>query len=182
MAAPLFRVNVAGLRRTPGARRREYRAAPIDGLKVTSSRVPAGADVAVDVVLEASDGGIVAGGTVRAPWVGECRRCLGEVGGELVVQVRELYEDRPAHSGPGAEEAEMAEETYPLTEETLDLYPLARDAILLNLPQAPLCRPDCAGLCPTCGADLNEGPCGCPPPTTDARWAALDALRSIDTP
>jgi uncharacterized protein len=151
-------------------------------LKITSSRVPHGADVAVDVVLEASDGGIVASGTVRAPWVGECRRCLCEVGGELVVQVRELYEDRPAYDDDPAAEAEMGEETYPLADEILDLLPLARDAVLLHLPQAPLCRSDCAGLCPTCGADLNDGPCACPPPAADSRWAALDALRGTDRP
>ena len=56
--------------------------------------------------------------------------------------------------------------------------PFTRDAVLLELPLAPLCRPDCAGLCPTCGADLNEGPCACPPAEGDPRWAALDALRS----
>jgi uncharacterized protein len=143
--------------------------------------VPSGSDVVADVVLEASDGGIVASGTVSARWVGECRRCLCEVGGDLVVDVQELYQDRPARGHDRADAAELAEETYPLTDETLDLLPLARDAILLHLPQAPLCRPDCAGLCPTCGADRNDGPCGCPPPDGDPRWAALDALRGTDT-
>jgi uncharacterized protein len=181
MPAPPFRVNVAGLRRTPGARRRECRTGPIDGLAVTASRVPRGSDVVADVVLEASDGGIVASGTVRARWVGECRRCLRDVGGDLVVDVRELYEDLRPHGNDPAEAAEAAEETYPLTDESIDLLPLARDAILLHLPQAPLCRPDCAGLCPTCGADRNEGPCDCPPPGGDPRWAALDALRGTDT-
>jgi uncharacterized protein len=177
-----FRVNVTGLRRTPGARRREYRAAPIEGLEVTSSRVPAGTDDVVDVVLEASDGGIVVTGTVSARWIGECRRCLREVGGELVIDVRELYEDRPAAGHHPTGRAEPAPETYPVTDEAVDLLPLARDAILLNLPQAPLCRPDCAGLCVTCGADLNDGPCSCLPPAADARWAPLDALRGTETP
>jgi uncharacterized protein len=180
---PPFRVNVAGLRRRPGARRQERRSGPIVGLAITSSRVPERAPVVVDVVLEVSDGGIVASGTVRAHSVGECRRCLREIGSELVVDVRELYEPRPAGGRQlgDMEVAEMEEETYPLTAESLDLLPLARDAILLNLPQAPLCRADCAGLCPMCGADLNEGPCSCRPTINEGRWAALDALRGTET-
>jgi uncharacterized protein len=179
MSPPPFLVNVAGLRRTPGARRSEQRRGPIDGLQVTSTHVPAGAEVDTDLILEVIDGGMVAIGTVSAPWVGECRRCLQPVEGVLRVELREIYEPRPA--GPAGTEAELEEETYPLTGDTLDLRPLARDAVLLNLPQAPLCRPDCAGLCPTCGVDLNAGPCGCPPVATDVRWAALDVLRPTET-
>ena len=182
MPAPPFRVNVAGLRRTPGARRREQRRGPIGDLSITSSRVPEHSDVEVDVVIEVSDGGMVATGTVRAPWVGECRRCLVDVGGELLVDVREVYEPRPEGYRDPGEEAAVEQETYPLAGESLDLLPLARDAVLLNLPQVPICRPDCAGLCPTCGADLNEGACGCVPAVANGRWAALDALRGADTP
>jgi uncharacterized protein len=178
MAVRPFLVNIAGIRRSPGARRSEHRVGRIPDLRVTGSWVPDGAEVTVDVVLEVSDGGIVAHGTVSAPWVGECRRCLGEVTGELVVAVREIYQPR-ADPGPGVDDAE--EEIYPLTGDTLDLLPLARDAVLLNLPQAPLCRPDCAGLCPTCGADLNVGTCDCPPSTVDRRWSALDVLRGGET-
>ncbi len=48
----------------------------------------------------------------------------------------------------------------------------------LNIPMKPLCRPDCKGLCPTCGADRNETACSCEEPTADSRWAALAALKS----
>jgi uncharacterized protein len=71
-------------------------------------------------------------------------------------------------------------ETYPIAGDHIDLEPMTREAVVLGLPLAPLCRPDCKGLCPTCGAELNRGPCGCPPPATDPRWAALDALRPLD--
>jgi uncharacterized protein len=58
-----------------------------------------------------------------------------------------------------------------------------REAVLLDLPLAPLCRPDCAGLCPECGADLNAGDCGHRPNATDPRWTALDDLRErLDRP
>jgi uncharacterized protein len=145
---------------------------------VTGSEVPSGAEVDIDAVLEVVNGGIVVLGTVTAPWVGECRRCLGEVRGELAVEVREIYEPRTA--GEEAELIEAEEETYPLMGDQLDLMPLARDAVLLNLPLAPLCRDDCAGLCPTCGWDRNEGQCGCPAEDPDPRWATLDALRGLE--
>ena len=67
-------------------------------------------------------------------------------------------------------------ETYPLDDDTLDLEPLVRDALLLELPLAPLCTEDCAGLCPSCGADRNETQCDCRVDDTDPRWAALRSL------
>jgi uncharacterized protein len=147
-------------------------------LAVTGSSVPREGELGINAVLEVVNGGIVVIGTVTAPWVGECRRCLGDVTGVLDVEVREIYEARTA--GEEAASIEAEEETYPLLGDQLDLMPLARDAVLLNLPLAPLCRDNCAGLCPSCGSDLNEGPCGCPARDPDPRWATLDALRGID--
>src|SRR5205807_8392576 len=71
-----FVVNVATLRRQPGASRRERREGPIPDLAVTGSSVPVGSPVVVDVLLESVHGGILATGSVAAPWSGECRRCL----------------------------------------------------------------------------------------------------------
>jgi uncharacterized metal-binding protein YceD (DUF177 family) len=71
-------------------------------------------------------------------------------------------------------------ESYPIRGEHIDLAPLTREALLLNLPLAPLCREDCAGLCPRCGADLNAGPCGCGSDERDPRWAILDVLKEED--
>ena len=71
------------------------------------------------------------------------------------------------------------EEAYPLRGDELDLEPLARDAVILELPLAPLCSEGCLGLCPTCGANRNTEPCACAPPS-DPRWSALDALREPD--
>lgn len=161
-----FVVSVATLLRQPGARRRERRSGPIPDLVVGAAAVPEGAEVEVDVTLEAALPGILASGSVRAPWEAECRRCLGPAGGVVEAAVRELFED-------GGD----PETTYPLEGDRLDLEPLARDAVLLELPLAPLCRPGCLGLCGRCGAELNLGPCGCPPGGGDPRWAALDALR-----
>ncbi len=168
------------MRRAP--RQAEYRTARLTGesLKVVDSTVLPQSLVVVDVVLDAVIGGVEVSGHVRAPWTGLCRRCLRPVGGELDSSVRELY--RPASGGGRALAGTSAadEETYPIAGDLLDLAPLARDAILLSLPLAPLCRPDCAGLCPTCGADRNEGACDCPTTPLDPRWSALDALHDRD--
>jgi uncharacterized protein len=160
-----FVVGVARLRRTVGSQRRVQVAGPLPDLAVVGSAVPDGVDVAVDATLESLAGGVSVVGLVRAPWVAECRRCLGPAGGVLEVAVRELY--TPAGDGADA---------YPIHGDQLDLALAASDAILLALPLAPLCSPQCRGLCPECGADLNREPCG-GHETRDARWAALDVLR-----
>lgn len=147
-----FAVGVTALLRHPGERLHEHRRGVIPGLAVSASRVPDGAEVEVEVGIEAAHPGVLVTGTVGAPWAGECRRCLAEARGELRAEVRELFEREPD-----------PETTYPLSGEQVDLEQMAHDAVLLALPLAPLCRPDCAGLCARCGADLNAGPCGCPP-------------------
>ena len=73
-----------------------------------------------------------------------CSRCLQPVEGTIDVHVDELFETAP-----------LAGETYQLDDDALDLLPLVRDVLLLELPTAPLCRDDCAGICPECGADRN---------------------------
>jgi uncharacterized protein len=74
------------------------------------------------------------------------------------------------------EGADLDDEAYPLAGDVLDLEPLARDAVLLDLPLAPLCAEDCLGLCPQCGINRNEETCSCEEPA-DPRWSALDSLR-----
>ena len=161
-----FIADIVALRRHQGHREHLAVRAPLTGLRVTASEIPRDEPVDLELQLEAVEGGIVVTGTARARWAGECRRCLQPVDGELTADVDELFVN-------DYEEGE----TYPIGGDHIDLEPLAREALVLALPLAPLCRPDCAGLCPTCGADLNRGPCDCPPADTDPRWAALDALR-----
>lgn len=159
-----FVVSAARVFRT-GTPERVRARGPMPDLFVTGSEVPEGGEVTVDVVLEPVGHSIEAVGTVDAPWEGRCRRCLAPVAGVLQADVREVYEDDPIDG-----------ETYPLRHETVDLGLLAREAIVLELPVAPLCKEDCLGLCPGCGADLNEAACSCAP-STDPRWAVLDQLR-----
>jgi uncharacterized protein len=172
MATDPFVVHVARLRRAPAhsehvVRRGEVAlAGPMDGAGIDPGRsvVPAGAEAEADLELIPFEGGIQAEGTVRAPWVGICRRCTEPVAGELELRVHERFGD------------DANDDFYPIVDDRIDLGPLVRDAIVLELPMAPLCREDCAGLCPQCGANRNEGDCGCVAPV-DPRWANLDALR-----
>ena len=172
MARSPLLIGVTELRRRPGTQREITLATPVSGLAITTARVPDGAEVELDLVLEAIDGAITVTGSLAAPWSAECRRCLDEVRGLARVDVREVFEVRPA---PG--------ETYPIEGDDIDLEPVVRDTVLLNLPLAPLCRPECLGPAPDefptilpasrdddLGADDAEAP-------RDPRWAALDVLR-----
>ena len=167
MARPPLLIGVTELRRRPGTQRDVHVVAPVEGLAVTTARVPDGADVEVDGLLEAIEGAITLRGTVRAPWVAECRRCLEDVAGEVDVEVAEVFEARPT---PG--------ETYPIDGDDIDLEPVVRDAVLLNLPLAPLCAEDCRGPAPEAFPALSADEAleddAAP---RDPRWAALDVLR-----
>ncbi len=177
MAAHPFVVHVARLRRSPRDTQHEVRrgevalAGPLHeaGIDAGRSVVPTGAEAEIDVTLTPFEGGIEAAGTVTAPWEGICRRCAEPVSGELRISVHERF-------GEPAGGTTADEDFYPIVEDTIDLGPLVRDAVVLELPMAPLCREDCAGLCPQCGANRNEGTCGCVAPR-DPRWANLDVLR-----
>ena len=168
-----FLVQVAALRKQNGATRAERREGLIPGLGAVSVVVPDDQPVVLEVTLTSYPGGITAEGTVTTGWSGECRRCGGPVGGRVEARVKERF----APTGG----THRDEEAYPLTGDELDLEPLARDAVLLELPLATLCAEDCAGLCPTCGANRNTETCDCAP-AVDPRWAALDALRDEDPP
>src|ERR1700756_3055120 len=134
-----FLVDVVALRRHPGYREHLVTNARLGGMAITEAAVPDDAPVGVDVLLEAVEGGVVVKGTASAPWVGECRRCLGVVTGELVAPIEEIFVPNPEDGV-----------TWPLRRDQIDLEPVVRQAVVLELPLAPLCRPDCLGLCPTC--------------------------------
>jgi uncharacterized protein len=70
-----------------------------------------------------------------------------------------------------------ASDVYPLRDEWLDLTQCVWEHFMLAIPMQLLCRPDCPGLCPHCGADLKQGPCGCAAGLTDPRLAVLARLK-----
>ncbi|MGA2036218.1 MAG: DUF177 domain-containing protein [Acidimicrobiales bacterium] len=169
MSGRPFIVHVAKLRRVPGTRWHEVRRGTVEGLACSGSAVPEGAEVEVDVTLESVGRAVSVVGSVSASWVGECRRCLSPASGTVRVQVFEHYTE----GGDGSE-------TYPFIGGDVDLEPLVRDAVVLELPQAPLCFTGCRGLCPSCGANRNQESCSCEPVLEDPRWATLEVLRLGD--
>jgi len=88
-----------------------------------------------------------------------CDRCLGLAS---TVLTGEIEEDLPLAAEAGAEEPE--EDALVVTDGRVDLAGLLSESFWLAWPYRFICRPDCAGLCPVCGADLNQGTCGCPRP------------------
>lgn len=158
-------LNVAELLEAPGIRRTLSFSAGVEGLDL--GLVSVREDLRFELTFEAIDGGVLVQGSVAGAYAGVCRRCLTHVAQDFNVHSSELY--RP----PG----EVWEEGYVVNDGTIDLEPLVRDAVGLNIPGDPLCREDCKGLCRRCGSDLNSGPCGCPVDDIDPRWSALRDLR-----
>jgi DUF177 domain-containing protein len=99
-----------------------------------------------------------------------CARCLKEFERDFDLAVQEMFARQP---GP--------EDDYAIDPDlSLDPEPMVRDAVVLEMPFSPLCKPDCLGLCPVCGGDRNLGECP-GHDTTDPRWSALAGL-FIDAP
>ncbi|PJJ53853.1 uncharacterized protein CLV56_3353 [Mumia flava] len=158
--------------RRPGTQREVTRreSAPA-GLGVDMIGVPEGSDVDLELRLESVMEGVLATGTVEVHIVGECVRCLQSVSDDLSVDVQELFvhDDEPVASD---EEGDVRR----LEGDLLDFEPVLRDAVVLALPQNPLCVPDCPGLCPECGARLADDPEHTHGEPVDPRWSALSQL------
>ena len=164
MATPLL-VNVVELLRRPGATKRVGVAVDCADLSFDDPRI-VDVPVDVDLGLESMTNGITVRGTASATWHGECRRCLAPLEQRMTVELDEIYQQSP--DNPDA---------HRINGDQVDLLPMVRENVLLAVPVGPLCREDCPGFCPQCGADLSETSCGCVAPTGDPRWAVLDALK-----
>jgi uncharacterized protein len=158
-------IDTRELGRRAGTMRRIARSVPAPAeLAVGMIGVPTGAVVELNLRLEAVRDGVLVSGTARAPLVGECARCLEPLTSSVEVELQELF----AYPDEVPDD-EMAR----LEGDLLDLEPTLRDAIVLELPLAPVCRGDCPGLCVTCGGRLAELPAGHRHDAADARWAVL---------
>jgi uncharacterized protein len=133
----------------------------------------------LQVRLERIDTTVYVRGRVSLSLTAECSRCLAPtaLGLDTPFSVTMLPKGEEPPTGPDGEidPDDMGVATYENKE--IDLSDIVHDEVFLELPMTPLCSAECAGLCSTCGKNLNEGPCGCQPPT-DPRW---EALRQIKT-
>jgi uncharacterized protein len=142
--------------------------APAD-LAVELVGVPEGEPVRLDLRMEAVVEGVLVSGTVTAPVAGQCGRCLDPFTDTLTVDVQELF----AYPDSTTDDTADPDEVRRLVGDLLDLEPVLRDALVLALPLTPVCRADCRGLCPTCGARWQDLPADHTHETLDPRWAAL---------
>lgn len=166
MAKPLL-VNVVELLRWPGTSKDVAVFLDVPDLEFDDSRI-ANRPVGVALHLESMSNGISVQGTASATWQGLCRRCVVELNVEMTVEISELYQKEL--EDPDA---------YVIDKDQLNLLPMVRENLLLAIPLGPLCRLDCAGLCPHCGIDLGESTCECEISTVDPRWGSLESLRGV---
>jgi uncharacterized protein len=155
-------IDVRDLIEQPGASRSVRVSEPIPGLGTELASVPEDRRVEAVLLLESVVEGLLVSGPVRGAMVLSCARCLKTFQSNFHLEVQELF-------SPGATDVD---DEYPLGEGSVDLEPMIRDAVLLSMPFAPLCRLDCQGLCERCGGDRNLGECTCEP-EVDPRWQPL---------
>ena len=144
------------------------------GLGTAVIGVPEGSSLVVDARLTSLEDGVLARGRADVHVHGECVRCLRDLDEERTVTFDELYYLPEADRA--AEDGEDVDDVLLVGEDSLDLEPALRDALVPALPFRPLCRPDCAGLCPECGRRVDDLPADHRHDHPDPRWSALAAL------
>jgi uncharacterized protein len=126
---------------------------------------------------------ILVRGTLHTEIVVTCSRCLNLFSYPLTLTIEEEYFPTidvvsgiplPLLDGPGCFTIDA--------HHILDLTEAIQQYVIMLIPMKPLCHEDCSGLCPTCGHNLNEGLCGCPPQEIDDRWAELKKLMAVRQP
>ena len=125
----------------------------------------------VDLTARSVGDDVFVRGTLRTTVRLACRRCLSPVERDVDETVDLLFAE--------AGEEDVDGEVYPLPArgDELDLTDAVREQVLLDLPEFALCSEECRGLCPTCGANLNEGACECVPEAAPSPWDALKKLK-----
>ena len=162
-----LRINAVELLRQPGAIRDVDVVIGAEPLDAAHEHLDG--EIHVALQLRAMNDGIKVTGTVDAAWATVCRRCLVDVAGSAVGTVDELYQIDP-----------IDPDAYLIEDGQLDLVPLVRETVLLELDRERQCRDDCAGLCPVCGIDRNTDSCDCDTAVIDHRWAALEGFVADD--
>jgi uncharacterized protein len=170
-ASPL-RVDITRLGRRPGAMVTLRNTVPSPsriGLEMIA--IERGAPLELDLRVESVSEGVLVTGTVGGPTSGECGRCLTPVSGRVQVGLTELFAYPESTTEATTEEDEVGR----VVNDAIDLEQSIIDAVGLDLPFSPLCRPDCPGLCPECGVALAAKP-GHQHERIDPRWSKLAEL------
>ena len=128
-------------------------------------------DVEGKIAISVTEDGVVAEGNIWGRTNLECSRCLEEYQQPLEIQFTEIFSAHPVE----ASENDLDEQPLP-TDGSLDLGPIIRDYASLEIPIRQLCSPDCKGLCPVCGTNLNQKDCGHEIERIDPRLEGLKEL------
>ena len=161
-----FKIQVHDLMHKPGQMREldtdvELPEALGAGLAV----VPKGGKVELFLRLESVHEGIYVSGGLKTRATADCSRCLEPMSVPIQVDIQELF----------AYSLEV-EDDFVIQDQTIDLEQVIVDSVVLNLPFTPICSADCLGLCPNCGAKMNENPNHKHEAPIDSRWSALEKL------
>jgi uncharacterized protein len=148
-----------------------------EDLNPVDERVSLIAPAAVNGKVRLSDNQVFVNGNVETRAQVECDRCLKPV--EIPVNADFTLEYIGGSEYESSEAAELTEEELSVSVfdgEAIDVDEIVKEQILLAVPTRMLCREDCKGICPECGADKNTGECNCVTNEIDPRWAALKDL------
>jgi uncharacterized protein len=163
-------LNLRTIKLRSGEQFREEQEIQLEPLELGGQRyLPVPQEVPAELTITRASTGTVFELAFRVRLHGPCYRCLEDAMLEVPISAREYQATNP-------ESDEMR--TPYLENDRLDLSAWARDALALELPDKILCKPDCAGLCPVCGKDLNVEPHDHGEPEPDSRWSALAELKN----
>ncbi|WP_106188087.1 YceD family protein [Umezawaea tangerina] len=163
-------IDTRDIGRRAGTSRSYQRSVPAAGLGLLDViAVPEGGTVELDLLAESVVEGVLISGTASADVAGECSRCLDPISDHVEIKLMELF----AYPDSATDETTDEDEVSRISDDLIDLEPVVRDAVVLALPQVPLCSPDCLGLCVECGGKLAELGPDHGHETMDPRWAAL---------
>ena len=166
-----MRINVSGLLKSSLGSKRNYTVSDTINIAGSDSLVQG------EVWLTRTDRGILLKAELRTEVEVTCSRCLSPFRSPLTLSIEEEYFP-VTDMASGASVSLPEEPGYFVIDERhiLDLTEAVRQYALLVIPMKPLCCEECAGLCPTCGHDLNQGPCDCPSQGLDPCWSRLRKL------
>ncbi len=170
-------INIVRLGRRPGSMLTLTETVPSPlriGLDLIG--IDEGAPLNLDLRLESVSEGVLVTGTVSAPTSGECARCLTPATGDVEIDLTELF----AYPDSTTDATTESDELGRVVNDTIDLEQPIIDAVVLALPFAPLCGPDCVGLCPECGVPLATAGPEHHHEQIDPRWAKLAGLLDDD--
>ena len=166
-----MQINVSQQLKAPIGSRRNYEVSEIVNIAGGNSMVQG------EVRLIRTDRGILAKAVLHTELEVTCSRCLSLFSCPLTLNIEEEY--FPTMDIVSGARLPLPEEPGCFTideRHTLDLTEVIYQYALLAIPMKSLCREDCAGLCPSCGHNLNQGPCNCLPQGTEPHWSELSRL------